>query len=139
MMSVPPSSSSHSLLTISCSNPRPTGIRSETSRKGFSRFVGYSHTLSVTKMAKKGHGERPLGGLYPPLRRALAHRLIVLSARRKLAGIIVKLRPLSEQHGIVKFFKNVDHAQVLNGFVQDLAYAVTDYQARDADSIAGAV
>ena len=28
----------------------------------------------------------------------------------------------------MKFLKNVDHANVLNGFVQDLSYAVTDYQ-----------
>ena len=47
---------------------------------------------------------------------------------RKLAGIIAKLRPLSEQRGLLKFLKNVDHANILNGFVQDLAYAVTDYQ-----------
>ena len=50
--------------------------------------------------------------------------------RRKLAGIITKLGPLSEQHGILKFLKNVDHANTLNGFVQDLSYAVTDYQVR---------
>ena len=47
---------------------------------------------------------------------------------RKLAGIIVKLGPLSEQHGLLRFLKNVDHANSLNGFVQELAYAVTDYQ-----------
>jgi hypothetical protein len=49
--------------------------------------------------------------------------------RRKLAGIIAKLGPLSE-HGVLRFLKNVDHANTLNGFVQDLAYAVTDYQVR---------
>ena len=50
----------------------------------------------------------------------------------------MKLEPLGEQHGLMKFFKNVDNANILNGFVQDLTYAVTDYQVRDADSIAGA-
>jgi hypothetical protein len=63
----------------------------------------------------------------------------MLFIRRKLAGIIVKLEPLSEQHGIAKFLKNVEHANVLNGLVQDLAYAVTDYQVWDPDSIAEAV
>ena len=48
--------------------------------------------------------------------------------RRKLAGIITELGPLSERKGLVKFLKNVDHASTLNGFVQDLACAVTDYQ-----------
>ena len=42
----------------------------------------------------------------------------------------MKLGPLSEQHGIMRFLKNVDHANTLNGFVQDLAYAVVDYQVR---------
>ena len=49
---------------------------------------------------------------------------------RTLCGIIVKLRPLSEQHGLVKFLNNGDHASTLDGFVQDLANAVTDYQVR---------
>ena len=62
-----------------------------------------------------------------------------LSIYSKLAGIITKLEPLSEQHGIMKFLKNVDHASILSGFVQDLAYAVTDYQVWEADSITGAV
>ena len=53
---------------------------------------------------------------------------------RKLVGIIAELGPLSEQNGILRFLKNVDHAKILNGFVQDLAYAVTDYQVWDADS-----
>jgi hypothetical protein len=47
---------------------------------------------------------------------------------RKLAGIVAKLEPLSDQHGIMKFLKNVDHANILNSFVQDIACAVTDYQ-----------
>ena len=41
---------------------------------------------------------------------------------------MVKLRPLSEQHGLLRFLKNVDHASTLGGFVQELAYAITDYQ-----------
>ena len=49
---------------------------------------------------------------------------------RTLSGIIIKLRPLSEQHGVVKFLNNVDHASILNGFVRDLSNAVTYYQVR---------
>jgi hypothetical protein len=41
---------------------------------------------------------------------------------------MAKLGPLSEQHGLLRFLKNADHANALNGFVQDLADAVTDYQ-----------
>lgn len=48
--------------------------------------------------------------------------------RRKLMDIVVKLEPLSEQNGLLKFLRNEDHAGLLNGFVQDIAYAVTDYQ-----------
>ena len=47
---------------------------------------------------------------------------------RKLGGIVAKLEPVAEQHGILKFLKNADYVNILNGFVQDLAYAVTDYQ-----------
>lgn len=42
--------------------------------------------------------------------------------------IVVKLEPLSEQNGLLKFLRNEDHAGLLNGFVQDITYAVTDYQ-----------
>jgi len=42
--------------------------------------------------------------------------------------IVVKLEPLSEQNGLLKFLRNEDHTALLNGFVQDMAYAVTDYQ-----------
>lgn len=67
--------------------------------------------------------------------------LIALLVCRKLAGIVAELGSLSDQHGLVKFFKNVDHANTLNGLVQGLAYAVTDYQVRCgcADAIASAV
>ena len=43
-------------------------------------------------------------------------------------GVIVRLEPLSEQSGLSKFLRNEDYAGLLNGFVQDIAYAVTDYQ-----------
>ena len=54
---------------------------------------------------------------------------------RKLAGIIAKLKPLEEQHAILKFLKNTDYANTLNDFVQDLACAVTDYQVRNTNPI----
>jgi hypothetical protein len=56
-----------------------------------------------------------------------------------LAGIIAELKPLSQQNGFAKFLKNVEHGQTLNGFVQDLACAVTDYQVWDTESIAETV
>ena len=43
-------------------------------------------------------------------------------------NVIVKLEPLSEQNGLLRFLRNEDHAGLLNGFVQDIANAVTDYQ-----------
>ena len=51
-----------------------------------------------------------------------------MTVRRKLARIIGSLEPLSKEHGLVKFLKNVDRVNTLNGFVQDLAYAIADYQ-----------
>ena len=53
-----------------------------------------------------------------------------MTVRRKLAGIIENLEPLSKEHGLLKFLKNADRVGTLNGFVQDLAYAITDYQVR---------
>ena len=47
---------------------------------------------------------------------------------RKLKGVIAKLEPLTEQHVLIKFLRNVDNAQTLTGFVQELADAITDYQ-----------
>ena len=47
---------------------------------------------------------------------------------RKLEGVIAKLEPLSDQHALVGFLRNVDNAKTLTGFVQELADAVTDYQ-----------
>jgi len=64
----------------------------------------------------------------PPGRRRRVANLPRLFVRRELAGIIAKLGPLSEQHGLLRFSKNVDHANTLNGFVQELIYVVTDYQ-----------
>jgi hypothetical protein len=45
-----------------------------------------------------------------------------------LAGIVAKLGPLDDQHGFMKFLKNADHANILNGFVKELAYSLADYQ-----------
>jgi len=42
--------------------------------------------------------------------------------------VLEKLEPLSEQNGLLKFLRNGDHAGSLNGFVEDIARAVTDYQ-----------
>jgi hypothetical protein len=47
---------------------------------------------------------------------------------RKLDGVITKLEPLSEQHALLKFLRNVDNAKILSGFVQELANAVEHYQ-----------
>jgi hypothetical protein len=49
---------------------------------------------------------------------------------RKLESIIAKLEPLSEQHGLVMFLRNVNNAKTLAGFVQELTDAITDYQVR---------
>ena len=88
----------------------------------------------MTKTAKRRRGERPSGGLYCPIQETLVHLLAVYS---KLAGIVAALKPLSEQNGIIKFLNNADYANTLNGFVQDLAYAVADYQVCDTSIIAG--
>ena len=61
--------------------------------------------------------------------------LIALTIRRKLTGIITELTPLSEKNGLVKFLKNFDHANTLSGLVQDLSYAITDYQVCGAKTI----
>ena len=88
-------------------------------------------------------GERDIGekarrnalrkSVIPPLRkrRRISKSLAV---RRKLVRTITRLKPLSKQHGIVKFLKNADHAKTLNGFVRDLDTAVTDYQVCAADA-----
>ena len=56
----------------------------------------------------------------------------MVTVRRKLARTVGKLEPLSKEHGLLKFLKNADRANALNGFVEDLAYAITDYQVRAA-------
>ena len=91
----------------------------------------------MTKTAKRRRGERPSGGLYCPTRGTLVHFSAAFLLHSKLAGIVAALKPLSEQNGIVKFLNNVDCADTLNGFVQELAYAVTDYQVCDTSTIAG--
>ena len=49
-------------------------------------------------------------------------------APRKLDGVIAKLKPLAEEHTLLKFLRNVDNAKILSGFVQELADAVEYYQ-----------
>jgi len=51
---------------------------------------------------------------------------------RKLEVVTAKLEPLSEQHVLLGFLCNVENAKALNGFVQELADAITDYQVRVA-------
>ena len=51
-----------------------------------------------------------------------------MAVYRKLTRIIENLEPLSKERGLLKFLKNADRANTLNGFVQDLLYAITDYQ-----------
>jgi len=46
--------------------------------------------------------------------------------------VTAKLEPLSEQHALLKFLRNVENAKTLNGFVQELANAITGYQVRAA-------
>ena len=59
------------------------------------------------------------------------------SPLRKLERIIVKLEPLSDQHGLTGFLCNIDNAKTLTSFVQELEYAITDYQVRPANVISG--
>ena len=46
-------------------------------------------------------------------------------------NVLERLEPLSEQNGLLRFLRNEDHAGLLNGFVQDMALAVADYQVCD--------
>ena len=43
-------------------------------------------------------------------------------------NVLERMEPLSEQSGLLRFLRNEDHAGLLNGFVQDIAQTVTDYQ-----------
>jgi len=47
---------------------------------------------------------------------------------RRLMDVLEKLEPLSEQKGLMKFLRNENHAGLLNGFIQDITRAITDYQ-----------
>ena len=47
---------------------------------------------------------------------------------RRLKGVMAKLEPLTEQHALIGFFRNVDNATILARFIQELADAVADYQ-----------
>jgi hypothetical protein len=42
--------------------------------------------------------------------------------------VLEKLEPLSDQNGLLKFLRNENHVGLLNGFVEDVARAVADYQ-----------
>lgn len=74
--------------------------------------------------------------MYPSPRGDTGVSQAIFIVDRKLARIVAKLKPLSKQHGILKFLKNADHANTLNGFIQDLSYAVIDYQVPTINSIA---
>jgi len=54
--------------------------------------------------------------------------LLTSPTLRRLDGVIAKLEPLSEEHALLKFLRNVDNAKTLSGFVQELADAITYYQ-----------
>ena len=71
---------------------------------------------------RKG-GERIFGGSY-----SYVHVAGCLSPLRKLDGVIMRLKPLSEQHALLGFLRNVDNTKSLTGFVQELSDAITDYQ-----------
>ena len=92
----------------------------------------------MTRTVKRGNGEKFSEGLYALLKKReyISH---FIGFRRKLARIMAKLGPLAEQRGLMRFFKNVDHANVLNGFVNELSYALTDYQVWDPNSVLEAV
>ena len=47
---------------------------------------------------------------------------------RKLEGVVAMLEPLSKEHALLKFLRNVDNAKTLTEFVQELADAIMDYQ-----------
>jgi len=49
-------------------------------------------------------------------------------APRMLDGVTTKLEPLTDEHVLLRFIRNVDNAKVLSGFVQELADAVEYYQ-----------
>ena len=48
---------------------------------------------------------------------------------------MAELEPLFERHGFMKFLNNADHVDTLNGFAQDLTFAITDYQVCGTNSV----
>lgn len=60
----------------------------------------------------------------------LKMRVNLLISLRRLKSVMAKLEPLSEQHALLKFLRNVEDAKTLSGFVQELAEAISDYQVR---------
>ena len=67
-----------------------------------------------------------------PLQSCMNTLLTRLVPCRALSSIIARLESLSKQPGLAEFLNNADHANALNGFVQDLANAVANYQVRGA-------
>ena len=72
---------------------------------------------------RKGGGQS-FEGLYPPDHVSQ----FAYPPLRKLEGVIAKLEPLYDQHGLVRFLRNTDHAKTLAGLVQELSNVITDYQ-----------
>lgn len=60
---------------------------------------------------------------------------VCLSSFRKLDGVVAKLEPLSEQHALLGFLRNVENAKSLAGLVQELSDAIADYQVRASSPI----
>ena len=88
-------------------------------------------TCRVTKITKGTRGDRYYASQRFPPRNALTKSLV----HKKFTTAVAKLGPLSEQHKLLGFPKNVDYTNTLNGFVQDLTYAAVDYQVRIASPI----
>ena len=44
--------------------------------------------------------------------------------------VLESMEPLSEKNGLLRFLRSEDHVGLLNGLIQDIAQAVTDYQVR---------
>ena len=63
-------------------------------------------------------------------RRSRSSLPLTLDTCRRLVDVLEKMEPLSEQNGMLKFLRNGDYTGLLNGFVQDISNAVTDYQVR---------
>jgi hypothetical protein len=83
--------------------------------------------LQEKMIMRRTREEWSFGGLYS-LYSYRRHGQLTHLAPRKLDGVIKKLEPLSEEHTLLKFLRNVDNAKILSGFVQELADAVEYYQ-----------